>query len=393
MSKLVRKMLLDEMIDIKRHEGYLAYMSAKGYHIKKYGKVFVYFEEGEPKNLQYRVILSSQTPTPEQSEDLLSNGWSFVAKSGYFYIYCAPEGAGVTDPPTITSAEGNHALKRIEKGMLTGIILMGVSLVFYFGMIASIYIFNPEPILIFIENGPQMLIVSVMEIFLTYTILRNYKQVRKLKNAIQNGVHLKPITYTGVSIPKAVSLLFFFFAAGMSLIIPIKSASEMKIYTLPETVTFPYVYLREFEQNPKLEKVEHFNSGVDYANSVRYSWGLVAKKYEVHEEGVVKGEMWKDKSGVYSPSLFWDYYELATPLLTQPLIEALINRHIVRYNLDTVEAVEEVEAEGFERFYTYTSKNGLYKQIFVSSRNEVHRITYSGNTDLDEIIALIKNKI
>jgi len=46
-------------------------------------------------------------------------------------------------------------------------------------------------------------------------------------------------------------------------------------------------------------------------NQISYDWGeLAADIYEINERGFVKGQMWEDQSGEYSPSLSTEFYRL-----------------------------------------------------------------------------------
>lgn len=47
MGKLVKRLMFDDIFAIGRNESWLSDMAKKGLHLKKYGRIFITFEEGE----------------------------------------------------------------------------------------------------------------------------------------------------------------------------------------------------------------------------------------------------------------------------------------------------------------------------------------------------------
>jgi hypothetical protein len=87
MGKLVKRLMLDDSYAIGRNESWLYHMSQKGLHFKKYGKVFAYFEKGEPKDIKYRIDIIYDEPSQEQLEVYHDCGWDFAAKMEYFMFF------------------------------------------------------------------------------------------------------------------------------------------------------------------------------------------------------------------------------------------------------------------------------------------------------------------
>nr|WP_282433727.1 DUF2812 domain-containing protein [Desulfosporosinus hippei] len=72
-----------------RNESWFSGMARKGLHLKKIGRLFVYFEKGEPKETKYRIDYLKEAPSQEQLDVYHDCGWNFIAKNGYFYVFSA----------------------------------------------------------------------------------------------------------------------------------------------------------------------------------------------------------------------------------------------------------------------------------------------------------------
>ncbi len=55
MGKTVRKLMLDDLFAIGRNESWFVDMSKKGLHLRKFGRMFIHFEKGEPEEIRYRM--------------------------------------------------------------------------------------------------------------------------------------------------------------------------------------------------------------------------------------------------------------------------------------------------------------------------------------------------
>ena len=97
MSKLVRKFMLDDSWAIGRNECWFSDMASQGFHLKKIGRMFVYFEKSEPKQMNYRIDVLNKIPNSELLEFYKECGWDLVANNKEFYIFSSPEASFVTE--------------------------------------------------------------------------------------------------------------------------------------------------------------------------------------------------------------------------------------------------------------------------------------------------------
>ena len=86
MGKLVKRLILDDMYALGRNESWFADMAKKGLHLKRFGRFFVHFEKGEPKETTYRIDIIKEKPSRERLDVYHDCGWDLVANNGEFYI-------------------------------------------------------------------------------------------------------------------------------------------------------------------------------------------------------------------------------------------------------------------------------------------------------------------
>jgi hypothetical protein len=187
MGKLVKRLMLDDSYAIGRNESWLYHMSQKGLHFKKYGKVFAYFEKGEPKDIKYRIDIIYDEPSQEQLEVYHDCGWDFAAKNGIFHVFCADEKIDTielhTDP-----IEQSHTMDKLNKKLKNNLIIGAIAMALFLGMIFSIYVFNNEPFLYMVQGQVvQQMLLVIVELYVFYSIIRNYIDISKLKRSLSQG--------------------------------------------------------------------------------------------------------------------------------------------------------------------------------------------------------------
>ena len=75
---IIRRFTFRELLYFKEYENYLYHMSKKGFHLKKIGKIFAYFEEGDNKEINYRVDLINKDDKENIIEKRKKEGWDFI---------------------------------------------------------------------------------------------------------------------------------------------------------------------------------------------------------------------------------------------------------------------------------------------------------------------------
>lgn len=387
MGKIVKRLALDDSFAIGRNESWLSDMAQEGLHLRRYGRLFVYFEKGAPQDTKYRIDIFHEQPSPEQLAVYRDCGWDYVARNGLFYTFCADGKADTTELHT-DPVEQSYTMEKLNKRHKINLVIVSIAIVLFLSMILSIYVFNDEPFLYMI-NGQfvQQMLVVMVELYVFYSVIRNYLAISALKKSLAQG---RPINhqadYKRARRVNTILASIFIPMALCTIFIPLAEMSMKERYTLPTTANpLPVVRLADIEQNPKLLREEHINDkGIDFANQVRYQWSFLAPiQYDIGECGIIADEMWHDHSGSYSPSITTRFYKLTFAGMADDLINDLITRYVYSDNIK----VSEVSFSGLDKLYI--AKDDIRKHIFASLDNKVIFITYYGNKNMEDIIPLV----
>lgn len=131
------------------------------------------------------------------------------------------------------------------------------------------------------------------------------------------------------------------------------------------------------------------SDNVDWSNRYTYEWSPLAPvQYDVDEAGVVPGEMWKDASGEYSPSVSSMVFQLSIPAITDELLYDLVKR----YQYENLrEDFIETKHPDFDRLI-FHEKDEM-KEVFASKGKAVFYVRYFGNAEMSSVIESIDKKI
>lgn len=391
MGKLVKKIMLVDIYAIGQNESWFSDMAKKGLHLKKFGRIFIYFEKGKAKKTKYRIDYLKEKPSEEQLDVYHNCGWDFVANNGDFYIFSADDESITTELHTDPIEQG-FTLSDLNKRLKLNLTIISVAMVLFFSMIFSIYFLNEEPFLYLIEGQfiQQMLLV-VVELYVFYSVIHNYVAIHNLKKCLLQGKEINhKENYRKARLISGILAGLFLPMALLTIFIPIIDIAKSKDNTLPEVNTnLPIIRLAEIEQNPNLMRKTGYNGdNVDWANRVSCDWSLLAPlQYKIDENGTVNGEMWEDGSGEYSPSITTQFYKLTFGSMAENLTLDLINRYVRRNNIE----IKEVNTPEFDKMYI--AENDIRKQIFAYLDNQVVHVTYFGKAKMEDIIPLISQKI
>jgi len=393
MGKLVKRLMLDDMYAIGRNESWFSDMAKKGLHLKKFGPIFIYFEKGEAKETKYRIDIIKEAPSQEQLDVYQVCGWDIVANNGDFYIFSTDEKSGTTELHTDPIEQG-FSLLELNKRLKVNLAIISLAMFLFFGMMFSIYFFNDEPFLYMIKGQfVQQMLIVVVELYVFYSVIRNYLAIRNLKKSLLQGkaIDHKENYRKGRLISGILAGLFLPIAL-FTIFIPLIDIAKSKDYTLPEANTnLPIIRLADIEQKRKLMRETGYYNGnddVDRANRVSYDWSLLAPvQYEIDEHGIINGEMWGDKSGEYSPSITTRFYKLTFGSMAESLTLDLISRYNYRDNIE-IKAINNLELDKI-----YIAEDDIRKQIFAYLDNKVVHVTYYGKKKIEDIIPLVSEKL
>lgn len=390
MGRIVRRFRSDEW-RIGEHESWFADMAVQGFHLKRLGRIFAYFEKGEPKRTRYRMDVSIRKKmSVEQIQLYEESGWGLVTQYGSFYVFSSPVEREApelhTDP-----AEQAYTLRELDKKLFGNALFIVVALLLIAGMLASLWFFDGTPVYMLVEGmAIQQTLLTVIIGYQAYVAVRGALSIRALRKQLIEG---RPIDHHTPYRKRwrrqtIISLLFLLFAA-LSAIFPIMYLVKEKTETLPEeSEGLPIVRLAEIEQNPDLVRAEpYWIDGVDWANRYSYDWSPLAPvQYDTDESGIVPGETWDDGSGGYSPSVHTKVYELSIPSLADPLVSDLVKRF--QFGNEKY-----IEAEHPELDRLLVHEDAEVKEVVASKGKAVLYVRYHGYSDLETVLEGIVEKM
>jgi len=170
--------------------------------------------------------------------------------------------------------EQGFSLSDLNKRLKNNLIITTIAMLLFFGMMFSLFLFSEEPFLSMIRGMfVQQLLLVVVELYVFYSVIRNYVAIHSLKKSLLQGsainhndnyrkARMKGGIFAGIFLPLALS----------TILIPFVQIAKSKDYTLPEVNTnLPIIKLADIEQNPKLMREKsYYSKNVDRANRVRY---------------------------------------------------------------------------------------------------------------------------
>jgi len=358
---------------------------------KKFGRLFIYFEKGEPKETNYRIDIMMKTPSQEQLNVYHDCGWDIVANNGNFYIFSADKRSCITELHTDPIEQG-FFLSELDNRLKNNLIIISIARLLFFGMMFSLFFFNDEPFLFMIMGSfVQQLLLVVLELYVFYSAIRNYVAIRSLKKSLLQGRTINHNeNYRKARLTSGILAGIFLPLALLTVFIPFVQITKSKDYTLPEVNTnLPIIKLSDIEQNPKLMRGKsYYSKNVDMANRVRYDWSLLAPvQYEIAEHGIIDSELWEDKSGEYSPSITTRYYKLTFGIMAENITLDLISRYVFRDDTE----IREIYSSELDKLYI--AEDTISKQIFASKDNQVIYVVYYGNGKIEDIIPLVEENL
>ncbi len=394
MNKKVYKLRPSDYWRIGEHESWFADMVAEGVHLKKMGLHFAQFVKGEPKKMRYRIDVSIKKKiTSEQIQMYAESGWDYVTSFHFFHVFSSPLELNAPDLHT-DPAEQSHTLTKLDKklamnaGLTTGAIFLMI------GMLFSIWFLDGTPTLVLVEGGViQQTILTIFIGYLTYTSVQAAISIRVLRKQLSEG---KPIDHRAPWRKhhryNSTMAIFFTIVVGLGAILPFVQLVKSDTKTLPEvSLDLPIVRLADVEQNPALVRGEpaYMRDKVDWANRYSYDWSPFAPvQYESDENGIVPGEMWKDGSGEYSPSIHTGVFQLSVPTMAEQLIFDLIERYNYRYSL---EDFVETKHPDFDLLIVREGEDS--KEVFAAKGKAVIYVHYYGYADIKSVIENLVEKI
>lgn len=407
--KYKRKLIPTNLMNIPAMESWLSDMASEGLYLHSLGPYVAKFTEGEPRKLAYRIEpLSAEdngfyvnnirnafsaekdgkkTLTVEEKNRRMTElydefGWEQVCKlSQLFYIFRAKE----EDTPELHTdpVAQSEAYERIYQRQKKGLLL---TLPIFLAMILwCLYLTVWDDNLYYsIKSGSSLLACVAGLAFTIFALFKEVKSFRHIRDRLQDGIAMEHDAdwQKGSIFYKASILSYHLLLICMILYGYAQFGQRWDMSLAEANQPLPYLSLETIETDPNFILGEY--DGWD--NEVRFSTSFLAPiQYEIRQEGIVPDRRWNDDSGVYSPSIKVEYYDLRFEFLAKPFYDAMIKWHIY-------------EEAGFAPIYDENIDEGVVygengsKKILFRKDDKVMAFFYYGHEDLmehlPEIIAL-----
>lgn len=395
MNKIVRRLRPSNYWRIGEHESWFQDMAAEGLHLKKMGQHFAKFVKDEPRQMKYRIDVTTDREAIEELKEIYrENGWDYVTTYGNFNVFSSPAERNATELHT-DPAEQAYTLANLNEKLIWNAGFVFISTVLMVVITAFTWFANSTPILALVEGSIiQQTILTILILYVAYTSLQAAISIGALRKTLLEG---KPINHNAqwrrqrrlTAIIGTIFIVFIIFGS----ILPILQMFMSKTNTLPlDTTDLPIVRLADVEQNPELVRnrsYSYIRNNVDWGQRYTYKWSLLGPvQYESNEHGIVPNAMWKDNSGLYSPSISTRSYRLSFSSMARSLVNDLIKRYGMSYKGgDFIE----IEHEEFDILIIHEGED--YNEIIASKGRAVMHIQYFGYADINTLIENASQRI
>lgn len=384
MTKLVRKLHLNDYWNLVEHESWYTHMAQQGLFLKKKGTFFTYFEERPQRQMKYRIEVSKKALDVAQLDFYEAAGWDYVTSYNYFHVFSSPKEMNApeihTDP-----TEQAQTLKKLNRLLMFNWIFTIFCAIFSTSMFWAIFFLDGTPVRQLVQGmTTSQLLLPLFMFFLMLQTAQAALPIRRLKKNLSSGIPLQhdiPWTkkkfkqHAWVVLYVGVALLHLFF-------------SSMQLYMVErgtlavEQHELSVVPLAAIENNAALIREEHLGNGIDYGNMYEKAWNpLAPTQYTVDESGIVPNRLWEDGSGDYSPSIMTEYYEVSFEFLARPLAKDIMRWY--DYVLKQQSSSEVVDSR-FDVLYIREDFPNI--EIAVAKGKKVMYVRYHGNAKPSDVI-------
>ena len=384
--KYIKKLLPVNIYDIAEVESYFSMMAEKGLFIKKVG-FFAHFQKDSPQKTVYRlepVTKTQRAPSDEMIAYYEEEGWIYVCTISHaFRVFRSI----IENPKELHTDPINqsYTFELLNKKLKFAYIVSLFAVPWLIGMILFSIVLNPHPILYTVKYGQTsyMLMTCLFILYSVSQIITNRKKMNILTKQLQSGVSLRHKRYYRINyapyVFNGLIIIFSLITIGSTIY---GMVADWDQNLMDYTGQVPTIRLSSIESDENFE-IEHSlgeRSGKDFGGFISYDWtDLGNKSYEISERGLVKDKMWNDDSGIYSPSISTEFYEIKFKFLSSRLMEDLIDDEIEFYRYRPYEYQEILETD-FDQAVIIKSEEA--QMFFGRIGEKVIYVRYYGYEDL-----------
>lgn len=382
--KMVKKLLPVEPLDIPQAEGYFQAMAAKGLLVRRVGAL-VWFEQGEPQRLTYRLDPAAPgqpRPTEEQLAGYADYGWDYVCTLPpglHLYQNSREDPVEIHTDPVAHSLAFEAIARRIKTGSLVCMILLPLAIL----MTLFAFFGNGHPVLYAVRYGQTAMVsMLLVDVFLVGQLFQTRRRLLALVGRLQRGIpfpHKRGYRSSGWAVVYPVVVLVLAVLSISTSLWRMLSPWEKDLadYQGP----LPTVTLEQVE-GTSLEPVE-----AGPFDQLTYQWSeLAPEMYRVGQKGAIEGKSWQDGSGTYSPALQTELYRLRFPWLAAPLLQELAKDELELFRFAPV-TYQELTDSPFDQALLIHS--GETKMLFARWQGQVIYVRYHGERELAPFVETI----
>ena len=353
--------------DVGRYENWLADQSAQGlfFHAAKEkrplsgldlgllgGSALIRFEKGAPERRRYRLEparMDAGDPPMEEQELYEESGWRFAGSlRGLFWVFEAPDRAGIPEPHTDPAALGElyeRVSDKLKPGKLFAPWLPCILL-----YLIDIFLIPRDSLMAFLTGTTSCFAGLLLYLLAQHWILfrHHYKPMRRLREQLAHGEaidHNEPYRREARAYRLQNTVVLTFAAALIAA--QFYSVSAYRRVELSAAENLPVALLSELEGSGfAYEETEWFQNR-PYPNYVQYAWSILTPgQLSVSQNGMVGGG---------SSALQTEYYRVRFAALAGPLFDSVLKnflRERLRYDPSGELALRSLRAgerAGFEQ--------------------------------------------
>lgn len=376
MAKTLRKIWWFDSFQIEAAQAWLEDMAVGGWHLRKLGLIFAYFQEGEPREVRYRceIIDRRRGDLAERIEIYQAAGWEYVGKVGILGVFRADCGQSPeihTDP--MEQAPTLSPLYRPYCYLLFTTLVM-------FGLLPLPYLIHGNPLMSFMldsDIGSFVLSLTVLLLTLTWISFGLIDVAGKV-NRLKKGLPMeqeKPYRRLLLS-NLFIWVTIFLLALSSTPFIIRHAASRDNFLPLPQG-TLPAVRISQLAPEAQIYPAKDRNW---YRES-----GSVLVPCQWFSTEVARVQMEEEFHDI---TLLSFVYEGRTPWLARRLANALTRKVYYRPDQNNTELIKKDGPVDI-----WMSENGNYFEVIAVQGQYVYHVFYNGRIHWDYLLELVVEKL
>jgi len=368
-------------------------MANEGWHLRKIGTLFAYFEQREPKEIKYRIETSSNKNMSSEDKGIFrERGWEHVTRYGEFNVFSSP--ADIQAPELYPDPiKQSYTLKILEKKLRKSAYLISLLSVIYLIVSIVFWLLDKTPMLRLVEETLTLNFgLYIIYLFIVYFLIRATLSIRKLRTNLSKGKEIDhKAPWRRLRKVKVITMVLFISMATVFAVLPWMQIVMNKTVTLPiEAKDLPMVRLADIEKTTNLVREEYFyEKDLDINNRYSSKSSFFAPiQYESNEKGVIADQVWVDGGAVYSPSIQTVVYKHRFSFMQDSLISDLFTRNGWDYNRENF---VKQDSDGFDSLQI--NKVDELTEVLATKGNSIIYVSYFGKASLAVIVEEVEEKM